>query len=354
MSGPSSWSTPPSRRRFLSSCASAGAALALPFSPLRARAAAPLKQVSMTIDWLYEGTNAGFMIAQEKGFYREAGLDVAIAAGKGSSTTAQLVASKASQFGFADGFVVGNGMSKGMNLRTVASIFRRNPCVIIVFDDSAIKSPKDLEGKKVGISAGSAITQQWPAFCKGAGVDATKVEIDNVDPAGLGPAFINGKVDALAVYVASFVPPLEVRGKKPLRIIWFADYGVTVVSNGIIAHNDLINGDPALISAFVPASIKGFLYGRQHPDEVLDIVKKYQPTVDPTITKRGLEVSWDLWVTPNTQGKPLGWGSEDDWTSTIQVLHQYAGISAPLKASDLYTNKYVPTGAEFIPPPQKA
>ncbi|MGA8610651.1 MAG: ABC transporter substrate-binding protein [Xanthobacteraceae bacterium] len=156
----------------------------------------------MTLDWLYEGTNAGFMMAQEKGFYRDAGLEVAIAAGNGSSTTAQLVASKASQLGFADGFVVGNGISKGMNLRTLGSIFRRNPCVIIVFDDSPIKSPKDLEGKKVGISAGSAVFQQWPAFCKGAGVDATKVEINNVGPAGLAPALINGQVDALGVFVA--------------------------------------------------------------------------------------------------------------------------------------------------------
>ena len=312
-------SSPISRRRFLNKSVSAGAALALPLSSYRARAAVPLKQVSMTLDWLYEGTNAGFMMAQEKGFYRDAGLDVAIAAGKGSSATAQLVASKASQFGFADGFVLGNGISKGMNLRTVGSIFRRNPCVVIVFDDSPIKSPKDLEGKKIGISAGSAVFQQWPAFCKGAGVDATKVEIDNVGPAGLAPTLINGTVDALGVFVASFVPPLEIRGKKPLRIFWFADYGVTVVSNGIIAHDDLIKSDPELMRAFVPASIKGFLYGRQHPDEVIDVVKKYQPTVDPAITKRGLELSWETWVTPNTRGKPLGWGAEADWTSTIEV-----------------------------------
>jgi NitT/TauT family transport system substrate-binding protein len=353
MRSQSSRSTPIPRRRFLSKSLSAAAALALPLSPFRSRAAAPFNHVSITLDWLYEGANAGFMIAHEKGFYRDAGLDVAIAPGKGSATTAQLVASKASQLGFADGFVVGNGVSKGMNLRTLGSIFRRNPAAIIVFDDSPIKSPKDLEGKKIGISAGSAVIQQWPAFCKGAGVDATKVEIDNVDPAGLAPALITGKLDALGVYVSSYVPPLEIRGKKPVRIFWFADHGVTVVSNGIIAHNDLIKSDPALIGAFVAASIKGFLYGRQHPDEAIAVVKKYQPTVDAAITKRELEVSWELWVTPNTRGKPLGWGSEADWTSTIQVLHQYGGVTTPLKASELYTNKYIPTGAEFIPP-QKA
>jgi NitT/TauT family transport system substrate-binding protein len=339
-----------SRRRFLEKSALAAGALALPLAPLRVRAAAPLKQVSMTLDWLYEGANAGYLVAHEQGFFRDAGLDVAIASGKGSASTAQLVASKASQIGFADGFVVGNGVSKGMKIKTVGSIYRRNPASVLVFEDSPIKTPKDLEGRKIAISAGSAVIQQWPAFCKGAGIDVSKVELNNIDPAGLTPALINGTVDALGVYVSSYIPPLEVRGKKKVRIFWFADYGVVAVSNGMITHEDLIKSDPDLIHAFVPAAIKGFLYGRQHPDQAFAAVQKYQPTSDPAIVKRSLEVSWKLWVPPNTKGKPLGWGSEKDWASTIEVLHQYGGVTAPLVPSQLFTNEFVPTGAEFIPP----
>jgi NitT/TauT family transport system substrate-binding protein len=341
---------PLSRRRFLEKSALAAGALALPLRPLRGRAAGSLKPVSMTLDWVYEGANSGYVVAHEQGFYRDAGLDVSITAGKGSATTAQLVASKASQIGFADGFVVGNGVSKGMNIKTVGSIFRRNPSSILVFEDSPIKSPKDLEGRKIAISAGSSVLQQWPAYCKGAGVDVSKVEIVNIDPAGLAPALINGNVAAIGAYVSSFVPPLEIRAKRSVRILWFADYGVVTVSNGMIVHNDLIGSDPDLIRAFVPASLKGFLYGRQHPDEAIEAVKKYQPTADPVITKRSLEVAWKLWVPPNTKGKPLGWGSEADWASTINVLHQYGGVTAPLKPDQLFTNEFIPTGAEFIPP----
>src|SRR5277367_4940313 len=170
-----------SRRRFLKISTLAAGALAFPPSPFRARATAPLKQVAMTLDWIYQGPHVGFLLAQEKGFYREAGLDVAFTPGKGSGSTAQLVASKATQIGFADGYVVGNSVCKGMALKTVGSIFRRNPCAIMLFADSAIKTPKDLEGKTIAISAGSAVTQQWPAFCKGAGIDVTKVQIVNVD-----------------------------------------------------------------------------------------------------------------------------------------------------------------------------
>ena len=341
---------PTSRRRFLKKSALTAAALSLPFVPLRARAAGPLKQVTLTLDWLFQGPSVGFLLAQEKGFYREAGLDVAISPGKGSGSTAQLVASKATQIGFSDGFVVGNSVAKGMNIKTVGSIYRRDPAAIMVLADSAIKTPKDLEGKTVAMTAGSGQFLQWPAFVKGAGIDASNIQMVNIDPAGIGPALISGKVDAIGGYVFSYVPSIEIRGKKQVRIFWFADSGVTVVSNGIIVHQDLLKSDPDLVRAFVPPTIKGFIYARQHPDEVAAAVKQYQETADSAVTDREFDLSWKTWVTPNTKGKPLGWGSDSDWAATIQVLKQYGGVTSPLETSQLYTNEFVPTGAEYVPP----
>jgi NitT/TauT family transport system substrate-binding protein len=135
-----------------------------------------------------------------------------------------------------------------------------------------------------------------------------------------------------------------------VRIFWHSDYGVNVVSNGIIAHEDLIKSDPELLRAFVPASIRGFLHGREHPDEAAETVKKYSETVDVAIIKREFEVSWKTWVTPNTKGKPLGWGSDVDWSSTISVLKQYGGVTASLETNRLYTNDFVASGAEYVPP----
>ena len=338
-----------SRRRFLRASSLTAASFAFPFAPIASRGAG-LKPVSVTLDWVYQGANAGFMVAHAQGFYRDAGLDVSISAGKGSASTAQLVASKACQVGFVDGYVVGNGDAKGMNIKAVGSIYRRNPCAVMVFADSPIKKPKDLEGKTIAISAGSAVIQQLPAFCKGVGIDASKLNIVNLDPAGIGPALITGKVDAIGAYVSSYVPMLEIRGKKPVRIFWFSDVGAVAVSNGITVHDDLLKSDPDLVRAFVPATLKGFLFGRRHPDEAIAAIKRFQPTIDDAITHREMEVSWKLWLTPHTMGKPLGWGSRADWESTVAVLHQYGGVTATLDPGELFTNEFVPTGAEFVPP----
>src|SRR5215469_17200065 len=325
---------PVSRRRFLTRSAFVAGALAAPAAPLVARATA-LKPVTFTLDWLYQGASAGFLVAHEKGFYRDAGLDVTILAGKGSGTTAQLVASKATPIGFSDGYVVANSVAKGMAIKTVGTIYRRDPAAIIVLAGSPIKAPKDLEGKTVAMTAGSAQFQQWPAFAKGAGFDPAKVKIINVDPAGVGPALISGKADAIGGYVFSYAPSMEIRAKKKLRMFWFADYGVTIVSNGIIVHRDLLKSDPELIRAIVAPSIKGFLYGRQHVEEAIAAVKKYQPTADAAVTRRECEISWKAWVSQNTKGKPLGFGSDSDWAGTIDVLKRYGGVTAPLKASEL-------------------
>ena len=80
-------------------------------------------------------------------------------------------------------------------------------------------------------------------------------------------------------------------------------------------------------------------------------MKKFQPTADPAITQLELETSWKTWVTPNTKGRLLGWGSDADWASTVEILKQHAGVTAPLTPErEIYTNEFVPSGAEYVPP----
>src|SRR5262249_49945799 len=156
-------------------------------------------------------------------------------------------------------------------IRSVAGIYRRNPTAVVVLADSDITAAKDLEGKSIAITAGSAQFLQWPAFVKGCGLDGSKIRVVNMDPAGTPPALITGQVPAIAGFAQGLVPSVEIRGNVKARVFWFADCGVNAVSNGIVVHSDLIKDDPELIRAFVAASLRGFLYGRQNPDEMIAI-----------------------------------------------------------------------------------
>lgn len=335
------------RRTLMSSAGALGAATLVGRRPARA---ATLRPVTMLLDWIYQGPNAGFMVAKAKGFYEAAGLDVSIEAGKGSGSTAQLIGSNVAMFGFSDGFVLGNSVAKGIDLQMIAAVYRRNPAGVMTLASSPVTKPKDLEGKTVGIAPGSAQFQQFPAFLRGCDVDVDKVRVVNIDPSAAGTSLITGRVDAVGGFVQGYVPSIEVRGKVETRTMWYADCGVNVVSNGIIAKPTTLKADPALARDFVAASLKGFLYGRQNPDEAIAIVKTFLPSIDPTISRREMELSWKTWVTPDTAGKPLGWMSEKDWASTVATLKAYGGVTTPLNAATLYTNDYVPMGAEFVPP----
>jgi NitT/TauT family transport system substrate-binding protein len=313
-----------------------------------------LRSVTMILDWLYTGPNIGFVVAKDKGFYERAGLDVNVTMGKGSGSTAQLVANKVGQFGFSDGYVVANSIASGMSLKMVASIYRRNPTAVHVLYDSPIKSPKDLEGRSLGINAGGTQFQQFPAFAKGCGVDPAKVRLVNMDPTGIAPALITGKVDAVAGYAQGTAPGIEIRGNKKLRLLWYADCGVTAVSNGIIAHPDFIQENPTLVRDFVNASLRGFLYARQNVEEAIAINRKFNAAASDAVTRREFELSWASWVTPNTAGRPLGWMSDKDWAETARVLREYGGVKTPIDIKHVYTNEFVPTGAEFVPPQPKS
>lgn len=336
------------RRGILRTGAAATVALSLPASS-RAQSAKSLRPITLQSDWIFGGPNAGFLVAKEKNYYAEEGFDVTINQGKGSGNTAQIVASKAAQFGFADGFVVGNTVSKGAKLKMVAGIFRRNPAAVLVLEDSNIREPKDLADKTVGIATGSAQFQQFPAFLKGSNLDPAKVRVVNVDGAGAGPALINGQVAAIAGFAQGYIPAIEIRGKKKVRAFWYSDAGVTCVSNGLIIHEDMLS-EPDVIRAMVRASVKGFLYGRANPNEMAQIVKKYLEATDVAITLREAQLSWSTWVTPTSANKALGWMPPEDWASTVSVLKAYGGVTTPLDAAQLYTNDFVPEGKEFIPP----
>lgn len=330
--------------------AGAGASIALSMPALvRAESLKQLRPITFQSDWIWGGPNAGFIVAKEKGFYADEGLDVTVNQGKGSGNTAQIVASKAAQFGFADGYVLGNVVSKGAALKMVGAIFRRNPAAVLVLDESNIKEPKDLSDKTIGIATGSAQFQQFPAFVKGNNLDASNVHVVNVDGSGAGAALINGQVAAIAGFAQGYIPAIETRGKKKVRAFWYSDAGVTCMSNGLIIHQDMLS-EKDTIRAMVRASVKGFLYGRANADEMAKIVKKYLEATDETITLREAQLSWSTWVTPTSADKPLGWMPPADWTATVAALKAYGGVTTPLEAEQLYTNEYVPDGKEFVPP----
>jgi len=144
----------------------AGAAtLALALTALPAAAQTPIK---FTLDWVFQGPTAPFLVALEKGYYKAEGLDVAMDPGQGSAGAVQRVATGAYQIGFADvnSTIEYNAKNPGKEVLCVFMTYDFAPFGVYALKKSGIKVPKDLEGKKLGAPVFDASFRLFPAFAR--------------------------------------------------------------------------------------------------------------------------------------------------------------------------------------------
>src|SRR3982074_2912085 len=138
--------------------------------------AAALDSVSLITDFGYNGRHAYFFVALDKGYYKDAGLDVKILRGQGSVDAIRQVGANNATFGFADaGSLVlarGNDRLPG---KLPAIVYAKPPQGVFCREDSGFKQPKDLEGASIANPAAGATVDMFPLYAKAAGIDARKV-----------------------------------------------------------------------------------------------------------------------------------------------------------------------------------
>jgi NitT/TauT family transport system substrate-binding protein len=255
--------TPVSRKTALGAIAGSIAAPAF-LRRVNAQGATKLK---LTMSWLPEGTFAYVFVAKAKNFWKDRGLDVDISRGFGSLNSAQALAAKQFDFGMStvDATIV--LATKNVDLRCLA-LFAYVPTLgVAVLANSAIKTPKDLEGKTVGQTAASSDAAFFPAFCKQNGVDLTKVKIVNIDAKVRNSSLVENRVDAITGVATSILPALVTAGSS-VRYFLYSDYGLKLYGEtNLLARPEMIDGQPDLCHAFTQGFLDGLKFTLMNPDE---------------------------------------------------------------------------------------
>jgi ABC-type nitrate/sulfonate/bicarbonate transport system substrate-binding protein len=305
-------------------------------------AARPLK---VRMDWRYQGYQAPFFIAVDKGYYKAAGLEVELLAGQGSATGVKTVASGAEELGFLDAGVAALSISKGAPLRVVAGIIQRNPTVVISWKDNPVNKPKDMEGKSIAWVPGVATNFTLTALWKANGVDESKIKKVSTTREASESLFLERKTQFGSGFVnASWAVYLAKGYGKDMQIMRAADHGVNTLSLAVVAHTRLIGEEPQVVRAFVAATLKGLKEAVENPELGWKTVVKHKPEVDAKLAQYGLENSLALLHTDASKGKPLGWTSDKDWTATLDFLETHMSLSPRLPLDRYYTNEFIPAG----------
>ncbi|MFT3813979.1 MAG: ABC transporter substrate-binding protein [Acidovorax sp.] len=332
-------------KRLLLRTALALAAVAAATAAAPARAATPLK---FQLDWRYEGPAAFFLLPQSRGYFKDAGLDVAIDTGSGSGGVVQRVASGAYDMGFADLAALmefhANNPDAPNKPVAVMMVYNNTPASVMALKKSGIAKPADLTGKKLGAPIFDAGRRGFPLFAQANQVGA--VQWTTMDPPLRETMLVRGDIDAITGFTFTSLLNLEARGVKAADVVVmpFASYGVKLYGNAIIASPKLIQENPAAIKAFLLAFAKGAKEVMAHPAAAAATVKARDGIVDAALETRRLQLAIDTVVnTPDARAEGFG-----------QVAPTRLSLMAS-QVSDVYATKTrVNPGAvwngSFLPP----
>lgn len=300
------------------------------------------EKVSVTNWWVFTPNTGGIDAAIEKGFYKEVGLEVDFIEGRGSALSIQRVGAGNNDFGVCDLGTAALGISRGVPIKGVAAFNQESPLGVIARAEAGVKGPKDLEGKRLGASAGDAGRMIFPALARVNGVDASRITMITVEPASRQKVLLAGEVDAIIAFWDNNVPELKAKGGN-VTYFRYSDFKVNLLGGGFIVHQKTIQERPETIRRFVRASMRGFKHSLEKPEEVADIVMKRHPLSVPRrdVALETLKTIPDLLRSKRTKDKPLGWMAKEDWEDTIRILMEYGGLKDPLPLDRYYTNDFV-------------
>lgn len=309
---------------------------------------AALAQAPLTIqlNWTAGGTNAGFASAVGEGYYKAAGLDVAIAQGNGSSNTAQLVASGRAQVAYADAVAVAQMIGKGAPMKIIATIYQSNPNGVNALKKVGIKSVADLKGKKVGVPAGGSQGPMLPLLLKANGLKESDMQLMNMPAAAMVPSLLQGQVDVILGAADAYQIQLEMQGAE-LDVLPFADNGVPTVSTSMFASNDFIKQNPEVLKTFVAASLKGWSYAIDNPDKAIQHVKKLFPDLNEKMALAELKAIIPLFC--KADARFIGKAEDPHWARTQALLAEVKLLPEGQDPKSYYTNEFLPAESEMKP-----
>ncbi|MCG8511773.1 MAG: ABC transporter substrate-binding protein [Rhodospirillales bacterium] len=214
-------------------------------------------KISFVLNWIAGGDHAPYYYAQKMGWYKDAGIDLTIEQGKGSSMSAQRVGIGKNELGLADLPPVFVSIAKGADTVAVYNVYANSPYGFYWLKSSGIKTPKDFVGKKIGNPPWDAARQMWAAYADNVGIDPKSVTWVNVQPNAKLSALKAGSIDVTtSFYNIHHIFQAQLgddMGFSPGK-----EYGINPYGNSIIANGDFIKENKAAVGAFVKVTQKAF------------------------------------------------------------------------------------------------
>lgn len=306
--------------RFISSTFAAVYALCILLILPSFASAGELKTMTFIPQWLPQAQFAGYYVACEKGFYRNRGIDLKIIKGGPGYPPGQMLASKKADFAT---FFLSEALQlrdKDVKLINIGQIVKRSGFILVAKKGSGILKPEDLNNKKISM---------WENFRIHPEAFFQKYNIKTY-PVAQGTTvnlFLRGGVDAAsAMWYNEYHTILNSGWNEDELTLFFLDqYGLNFPEDGIYVLEETFKRDPYMCCDFVRASIEGWKYAFEKPDEAIDIIMKYAAEA-----KTGTNRTHQKWmlakiktlIQPEGSKTPMGVLEEKDYQFVANELFE--------------------------------
>jgi NitT/TauT family transport system substrate-binding protein len=316
--------------------------------------------VKFQLDWRFEGPAALFLQPAAKGYFKDAGLDVTIDSGNGSGGTVTRVASGTYDMGFADMAALmefhANNPDAPNKPVAVMMVYNNTPAAVLALKKSGITKPADLNGKKLGAPVFDAGRKAYPIFQKANNIST--VAWTSMDPPLRETMLVRGDIDAITGFSFTSLLNLEARGIKAedVIILPYADYGVKLYGNAIIASPKMIKENPAAVKAFLTAFAKGAKDVMANPAASIESVKARDGIINVPLETRRLQLAIDS-VVASPDARKEGFGQINPGRMSLmasQVSDAYA-TKTRIDPNTVWNGSMMPTAADLnvLPPVKK-
>jgi NitT/TauT family transport system substrate-binding protein len=300
------------------------------------------EKITLRLEWTAWGGHGPLYLAQQKGWLKQAGLDVSIEDGHGSNTTVQLVGAGQFDVGHASLAAMMIGRDKGLPLKAFAVFLRKNDLGLLVPADSAIKTPKDLAGKKLIYTTGSFEAPFLDTFLAAGGLKRDQVNLLSVDAAAKIGMYANGQGDGVFTSIVNVLPAVEKPRKS--RAIPFADYGVPAPSLGLFATEETIKErGPALKKLDDVLSGAWAYVMAGHEEEAVQALLKARPQakINADVARAQIKITEQFFTTPSSKDLPVGVMGAKDWVEATNTLENAKLIKANSDPKSFYLTDFV-------------
>ncbi|MDD5250256.1 MAG: diguanylate cyclase [Rhodocyclaceae bacterium] len=225
--------------------------------------AAALDKVALQLNWKHQFQFAGYYAAIEQGYYRDAGFDVRLLEADGKTDPIDIVLKGKAAFGVGASELALR-RAQGDPVVALATILQHSPLVLLARQDSSIETIQDLAAKRIMLMPHET---ELYAYLKREGVAAFQALPHSFDAGDL----VAGKTDALSGYVTDEPFALQ-QAKFPYHVFTPRSSGIDFYGDTLFTTDALLRSRPERVAAFREASLRGWRYAMQHPEEIADLI----------------------------------------------------------------------------------